>query len=159
MSTSKSHRRHDISDQVWAKLAPLLPGRKGAWGRPAKDNRRFINAVFWIVRTGAPWRDLPPDYGDWKNIHRRFSRWREKGRWENILEALVDEPDFPWLIIDATHIKVHPHGAGAQGGNQAMGRRKGGSIPNYIWPWMRMVCRSEQLSRQVPWQIVEKLQP
>ena len=59
----KAYKRHDISDKVWEKISPNLPGRKGAWGRVAKDNRRFINAVFWILRTGAPWRDLPPSYG------------------------------------------------------------------------------------------------
>ena len=54
---------HDISDEFWQKLEPLLPGRKGSWGGKAQDNRRFINAVFWILRTGAPWRDLPASYG------------------------------------------------------------------------------------------------
>ncbi len=63
MSTP-ARRRHDISDRVWNLLEPHLPGRKGASGRVAEDNRRFINAVFWILRTGAPWRDLHPDYGD-----------------------------------------------------------------------------------------------
>lgn len=66
--TIPAHRRHDISDHVCAILENSLPGRKGQWGREAKDNRQFINAVFWILRTGSPWRDLPPDYGDWK-IH------------------------------------------------------------------------------------------
>jgi hypothetical protein len=73
------------------------------------------------------------------------------------LEQLVDEPDFAWLLIDASHIKVHPHAAGAKGGKQDMSRTKGGSIPNYIWPWMRMVCRSESLLRRVPQRIVPKL--
>jgi transposase len=108
-----------------------LPGRKGAWGGKAKDNRLFINAVFWILRTGAPWRDLPPDYGDWKNTHRRFCRWRDKGVWEALLEKLVTEPDFEWLMIDAGHIKVHPHAAGAKGGNRDMGVTKGGSTARY----------------------------
>jgi transposase len=152
-----AHRRHDISDEVWAVLEPHLPGRPGTWGGRAKDNRQFINAVFWILRTGAPWRDLPPDYGDWKNTHRRFCRWRDAGSWEALLEKLVDEPDFEWLMIDASYLKVHPHAAGAPGGNQAMSRTKGGSTRNYIWPWMRMVCRSECLLRQVPQQIVHRL--
>jgi transposase len=108
-----AHRRHDISDEVWTLLEPHLPGRKGAWGGRAKDNKRFINAVFWILRTGAPWRDLPPDYGDWKNTHRRFCRWRDAGTWEALLEKLVDDPDFQWLMIDASYLKVHPHAAGA----------------------------------------------
>ena len=67
-----AHRRHDMTDAVWERLRPLLPGGEGKQGRPAHDNRRFIDAVCWILRTGAPWRDLPPDYGDWKNTHRRF---------------------------------------------------------------------------------------
>ncbi len=87
-------------------------------GGVAQDNRRFINAVFWIIRTRAPWRDLPPDYGNWGNVHRRFICWRNKGVWELLLEKVVDDPDYEWLMIDATHIKVHPHAAGAQVGNQ-----------------------------------------
>jgi transposase len=152
-----THRRHDIPDAAWAILEPHLPGKKGDWGGIAKDNRSFINAVFWILRTGAPWRDLPPDYGDWKNTHRRFCRWRDSGVWEALLEHLISEPDFEWLMIDATHIKVHPHAAGAVGGNQEMSRSKGGSTQRYIWPWMRMVCRSEFLSQMVPPLIVQKL--
>ena len=113
------------------------------------------NGVFWILRTGAPWRDLPETYGNWKNVHRRFCRWRDKGIWERILEALVDDTDFEWLMIDASHVKVHPDAAGAQGGNQAMGRTKGGSTPRYIWPWMRMVCRCDSLSLLVPLRIAQ----
>lgn len=154
-----AYERHDISDAAWALLESHLPGRSGIWGGIAKDNRQFLNGVFWILRTGAPWRDLPPSYGDWKNTHRRFCRWRDKGIWENLLEILIDEPDYEWLMIDASHIKVHPHAAGARGGNQMMGLTKGGSIRRFIWPWMRMVCRSERLLQQVPWQIVRRLEP
>ena len=118
-----AHRRHDISDRVWRLLEPRLPGRAGSWGGVAQDNRRFINAIFRVLRTGAPWRDLPPDCGDWKNTHRRFCRWRDKGLWGALPERLVDEPDCKWLMIDASHLKLHPH---ASGGNQAMGRAKGG---------------------------------
>lgn len=155
----RSIHRHDISDKVWSILGPLLPGQKGGWGCVAKDNRLFINAVFWILRTGSPWRDLPSSYGDWKNTHRRFSRWRDKGIWEGILDQLTNNPDFDWLMIDSTYIKVHMHGTGSRGGNQSMDRTKGGLIRNYIWPWMRLVCRSELLLRQVPQLIVEKLRP
>ena len=153
MSTP-AHRRHDISDHVWRLFEPHLPGREGLWGGRAKDNRQCINAVFWILRTGAPWRDLPSDYEDWKNTHRRLCRWRDRGIWEALLEKLVSDPDFEWLMIDASHIKVHPHASGAKGGNKDMGR---GSIRNYIWPWMHMVCRSEFLLQQVPQQIALKL--
>ena len=80
-SMTAAHRRHDMIDVVWERLRPHLPGGEGKRGRPAHDNRRFIDAVCWILRTGAPWRDLPPDYGDWKNTHRRFCRWRDRGVW------------------------------------------------------------------------------
>jgi transposase len=152
-----AYERHDISDEAWAILEPILPGRAGVWGGIAEDNRRFINAVFWILRTGAPWRDLPLSYGDWKNTHRRFCRWRDKGICEGLLEKLIDDPDYEWLMIDASHIKVHPHAAGAKGGNQDMGLTKGGSIQRYIWPWMRMVCRSAPLLQRVPLQIAQRL--
>lgn len=152
-----SFRRHDISDRLWELIAPHLPGQKGMWGGIAKDNRKFINAVMWVLRTGAPWRDLPPVYGDWNNTHRRFSRWRDKGIWEKLLEELIDEPDYEWLMIDAAHVKVHLHAAGAEGGNQEMSRTKGGLIRSFIWPWMRMVCRSELLLQKVPQQIASKL--
>ena len=149
--------RHDISDAVWEKLEPHLPGQKGQWGGIAKDNRTFINAVFWILRTGAPWRDLPPSYGKWGTVHQRFRRWRDNRTWEKLLEVFVDEPDYEWLMIDASHCKVHPHAAGARGGNQAMGRTKGGSTQRYTLPWIRMVCRSEYLLQRAQELIAKKL--
>jgi len=137
------HKRHDISDEVWKLLRPLLPGEAGSWGGIAKDNRNFINAVFWILRTGAPWRDLPPDYGNWNTAFRRFSRWSNKGIWDKIREGLIKEPDFEWLMIDGTHIKVHPHAAGAKGGNQDMERSKGGSTRKSTLQWILTVCQSK----------------
>lgn len=151
-----AYRRHDITDATWALLEPHLPGRSGQWGGVGRDNRQFLNAVIWILRTGAPWRDLPPSYGDWKNTHRRFCRWRDSGAWEALLAQLIDHPDYEWLMIDASHIKVHPHAAGAVGGNEAMGLTKGGSTARYIWPWMRMVCRSESLLQTVPRRIAHR---
>ena len=152
-----AHRRHDISDRVWDKIKDKLPGGAGKVGRRASDNRLFINAVLWILRTGAPWRDLPPDYGDWKNTHRRFCRWRDQGVWESLLLGVMDDADYEWLMIDATHVKVHQHAAGAVGGNQAMGRTKGGSTARFTWPWMRMVCRSDLLLQRLPELIAQKL--
>ena len=142
-----AYHRHDISDRVWELLEPHLPGREGTRGVTARDNRCFLNAVFWILRTGAPWRDLPPDYGDWKNTHRRFCRWRDAGVWERLLEILISEPDFEWLMIDASHIKVHPHAAGAHGGNQDMGRTKGAQLKDTsgrgcAWYAGQNVCHS-----------------
>ncbi len=151
------HHRHDMSDELWGRIEDKLPGSKNKRGRPSEDNRKFINAVFWILRTGAPWRDLPENYGDWKNTHRRFCRWRDRGVWEYILEIVSEEPDREWIMVDATFIKCHVHATGARGGNQEMSVSKGGSTVRYIWPWMRMVCRSEQLLQTVPRQIVRNL--
>jgi len=144
------YHRHDITEEVWTALSPHLPGQRGQWGGIAKDNRTFINAVFWVLRTGAPWRDLPPDYGKWGTVHQRFRRWRDSGIWEKLLELLIDNEDFVWLMIDASHCKVHPDASGAIGGNQDMGLTKGGLTQKYIWPWMRLVVRSECLSLRVP---------
>ena len=87
-----SYHRRDISDKAWALIEPYTIGNKGTWGGNAKDTRLFINAVFWILRTGAPWCDLPPDYCNWNTVQRRFCRWRDKGIGETILEAIVDGP-------------------------------------------------------------------
>ena len=129
-----AYQRHDISDAIWSKLAPLFPGKQGRGGRPSNNDRKFINGVFWILRTGAPWRDLPPYYGNWNSVAKRFRRWVLQGAWEKFLEVLIDDDDFEWLIIDASHVKIHPHACGAVGGNQDMGRTKGGSIPKYTLP-------------------------
>ena len=124
-TANAAYRRQDITDRAWETIAPHLPGGPGKVGRPAEDNRRFSNGVFWILRTGAPWRDLPPDYRHWNTTHRRFTRWQEDGHWARLLSEVSDDPDLEWLMIDASHVKVHQHGAGARGGNQAAGRTKG----------------------------------
>jgi transposase len=104
--------RHAISDDDWARIKDLLPGRSGGHGKVAKDNRRFINAILWIGKTGAPWRDLPERLGHWNSTWRRFDRWARKGVWERVFEALQD-PDLEWLILDSTIIRAHPCAAGA----------------------------------------------
>ena len=150
------YHRHDISDEIWAVLEPLMIGKPGQWGGVARDNRRFINAVFWVLRTGAPWRALPPDYGKWGSVHQRFRRWRDSGQWESILEALIDNEDYVWMMTDSSCAKVHPHAAG---GNQDMGRTKGGQQPKYILPWMKLVIRSELLSQRVSLRIAQLRNP
>ena len=80
--------------------------------------------------------------------HIADSAGQNNGVWEKLLGILIDEPNFEWLMIDASYIKVHQGRTGTKGGNQDMERTKGSSIQRYIWPWMRMVCRSEWLSRQ-----------
>jgi transposase len=106
-------RRHAISDESWERIKDLLPGKKGDPGVTAKDNRLFIDAVLWIAKTGAPWRDLPERFGNFNSVWRRFDRWARKGRWEKISQHFQDE-DLEWLILDSTVIRAHPHAAGAK---------------------------------------------
>ena len=104
-------RRYEISDQQWLKIAELLPGKIGDVGRSAIDNRLFINAVLWIARSGAPWRDLPERFGPWNSVYRRFRRWAKASVWQHVFEAL-QEPDLDWLMIDSTVVRAHQHAAG-----------------------------------------------
>jgi transposase len=154
---AESFNRYDISDELWDLIAPHTIGNKGTWGGNAKDTRLFINAVFWILRTGAPWRDLPSSYGDWNNVNRRFCRWRDKGIWENIFLAIIGEDECEWLIIDASFVKAHHHAHGAKGGSQDIARSKGGRLPKYILPWTRLVVHNELLSHRVQSMIAQKL--
>ncbi len=99
--------RHTISGADWDRVRGLLPTRG-----PKADNRRFVNAVLWIARTGAPWRDLPTRLGKWNSVWRRFRRWAEVGVWGRVLAALRD-PDVTTLILDSTVVRAHAHAAGA----------------------------------------------
>lgn len=123
--TGADHHRDDLDDRVWARLEPRLPGRVGEWGGIAEDNRRFVNAVLWILRTGSPWRDLPPDFGGWKNTHRRFCRLRDRGVWEQLLEVLIDEPGFEWLMV-GTGPAGHRDGGGTTGSGEGLAERRCG---------------------------------
>ena len=108
--------RDILSDAQWARIAPLLPGKPGDPGRSGADNRLFFEAVLWMARTGAPWRDLHARFGRWNSVFRRFRRWAQKGVFESLFNALSDDPDFEYVMIDGTIVRVHQHGAGARGG-------------------------------------------
>jgi transposase len=107
------HPRHAIVDEAWDRIKDLLPGQPGQRGVTAKDNRLFIDAVLWIAKTGAPWRDLPERFGNWNSTWRRFDRWARNGVWQKVFDVLQD-PDLEWLILDSTIIRAHPHAAGAK---------------------------------------------
>jgi transposase len=104
--------RHAISDADWDRIKHMLPGQPGQHGGVAKDNRLFVDAVLWIGKTGAPWRDLPERFGDWNTVWKRFDRWAKKGIWQDVFEALQD-PDLEWLIMDSTIVRAHQHAAGS----------------------------------------------
>ena len=114
--------RGDLADREWERLLPLLPPQKPRTGRPAKDHRTVISAILWVLRTGAPWRDLPRAYGPWQTIYSRFCRWQKAGIWQEILRALQQRSDaegkVDWEMhyVDSTTVRAHQHAAGAKGG-------------------------------------------
>ena len=105
-----------LMDEQWERVAPLLPGKAGDPGRTGSDNRLFLEAVLWMVRTGAPWRDLPEAFGSWNSVFRRFRRWAQAGIIERLFQSLSGDPDFEYALIDGTIIRVHQHGTGTKGG-------------------------------------------
>ena len=105
-----------LKDEQWERIAPLLPGKAGDPGRSGSDNRLFLEAVLWMVRTGAPWRDLPEAFGSWNSVFRRFRRWAQASVFEHVFRALSGDPDFEYALIDGAIIRVHQHGTGAKGG-------------------------------------------
>jgi len=105
-----------LTDAQWQRIALLLPGKKGDPGRSGDDNRRSLEGILWIVRTGAPWRDLPDDFGKWFTVWKRFRRWALNGVFEKVFKALSGEPDMEYALVDGTIVKVHRHGTGAKGG-------------------------------------------
>ena len=105
-----------LSDEQWGKISGLIIGRPDQRGSTGRDNRMFVEGVLWIVRTGSPWRDLPEVFGEWNSVFRRFSRWSAKGVWQRIFDALSDDPDFEYLIVDSKIVRAHQHASGAKGG-------------------------------------------
>jgi transposase len=128
--------RHAITDEQWALIEGLLPTR----GRRAK-NRLFVDAVLWMAKTGAPWRDLPERFGPWNSVFRRFSRWSKSGIWSRVAQALGGEPDLDKLILDSTIVRAHVHAAGAK--KTAVDRR------NKLWGDRAVVSAASCMSRSM----------
>src|SRR5512139_191540 len=101
-----------LSDRQWKRIAPHLRGKAADRGVTASNNRLFVEAVLWIARTSSPWRDLPPVFGNWNSTFRRFSRWSEGGVWESLFNALADDPDFEYGIVDSTIVLVQQQASG-----------------------------------------------
>ena len=106
--------RKMLRDDQWERIEQLLPGKASDPGRTAKDNRRFVESALWIMRTGSPWRDLPLELGHWHRTYIRFARWRERGVWERMAQALRGDADLECLFLDSTIVRAHQHSAGAK---------------------------------------------
>src|SRR3954464_8348631 len=111
--------RFVLTDAQWAKMEPHCRGKKSDPGRSGADNRRFVEAVLWIARTGSPWRDLPDAFGRWNTVFKRYRDWVKADVFKRLFDAASDEPDMEYAMVDATIVKVHRHGQGAKGGLRA----------------------------------------
>ncbi len=123
-----------MTDAQWARIAPLLPPQRPRTGRPARDHRTLLSAILWVLRTGAPWRDLPERFGPWATAWGRFRRWTAAGLWARVLAVLQRDADAAGRLdwgthyVDGTVVRAHQHAAGAVGGqeHEALGRSRGG---------------------------------
>ena len=116
-------KRYELTAEQWRRIEHLLPGKASDPGRTGADNRRFVNSVLWVLRSGAHWHDLPPRYGKWKSAHKRFMRWAKAGVWERVFEHLIDDPDNDYVSIDSTLVRAHQQAATGKGGGQKGGTR------------------------------------
>ena len=109
-------KRYELSTAQWEQIRVLLPGKASDPGQTGSDNRLFVNGCLWVLRSGAHWCDLPERYGNWKTVHRRFSRWCHAGVWERLFTALTADRDNAYLMIDSIIVRAHQHAATGKGG-------------------------------------------
>jgi transposase len=101
--------RYELTDHEWTAIKPMLPNKPR--GVPRVNDRRVLNGIFWVLRSGAPWRDLPNDFGPYTTCYNRFVRWRRAGVWGRIMDALATAHDASVQMIDTSIVRVHQHGA------------------------------------------------
>lgn len=106
--------RKILRNDQWDRVKQMLPGKSGDPGRTGEDNRLFLEAVLWIARSGAPWRDLPAEFGAWNSVYQRFARWSNNKVWQRVFAELAKDADFEEVFLDSTIVRAHQHAAGAQ---------------------------------------------
>ena len=117
--------RYELTDNEWSAIKPMLPNKPR--GVPRVNDRRVLNGIFWVLRSGAPWRDLPVDFGPYTTCYNRFVRWRRAGVWAKLMSALAGAHDAAVQMIDTSIVRVHQHGACiTRNRRQLMGRSRGG---------------------------------
>ena len=121
-------KRYALRDDQWERIKESLPGCEGHVGVTARDNRVFARAVLYRYRADIPWSDLPARFGDFRVVHLRHSRWSRTGVWQRIFEALAQDADNEYCMIDSTIVKAHQHSAGAKKGGLINARRSGAAV-------------------------------
>ena len=138
--------RYELSDYEWIAIKPMLPNKPRGVRRV--NDRRVLNGIFWVLRSGAPWRDLPENYGPGTTCYNRFVRWRRAGVWDQIMDALAAGHDAAVQMIDTSVVRVHQHGACiADNNHQGIGRSRGGLTSKIHAVVDPMACRSISRSR------------
>lgn len=134
--------RYDLTDFEWSVIEPLLPTKQR--GVKPKKNRRVLNGIFWVLRTGAPWRDMPERYGPYTTAYNRFNRWRKAGIWDRLMNAIVKAHDGNVQMIDSSTVRVHQHASGVEKKVEivVLGEVEAGSPPKSMRASMRKVARS-----------------
>jgi transposase len=122
---SRTSTIDELRDDQWERLKDFFPGGSKGKRGPRSNNRRFLNALLWIARSGGRWRDLPERFGKYQTVKRRYYRWIERGILDAIFETLAGDADMEWLMIDSTTVRAHQHAAGAR-------KIKGGRMPR-VW--------------------------
>lgn len=150
-------KRHELTDEQWALVDPLIPRKAARTGRPRKDRRLILNGILWILHTGAPWRDLPERFGSCKTVHRYFSDWRGFGVFANIIEALqikLDERglvDWELWCVDGANVRAARAAAGAE-------KKVSSGIPTSR-PTTRWAAAEAGLDRSSTWLLTAKALP
>ena len=111
-------KRYELTSTQWSRICNQLPGKPGDRGRCGADNRLFVNAVLWVLRSGAHWHDLPERYGKYKTAHKRFTRWAKAGVWEKVFAHLIADPDNDYIMLDSTLVRAHQQAATGKGGTR-----------------------------------------
>ena len=144
--------RIGVTEKEWAIIGPLLPAERGRWARPAQDNRRFLEGMLWIARTGSQWRQLPDEYGKWNSVFRRFRRWTELGVFDALVESLSElvERERSADMVDTTIVRAHHCAVGLKRGlriKKPSAARAAASPPKSMPVAMAKVGRSASSSR------------
>ena len=108
--------QYELSSTQWQRMEDFMPGREGHVGVTGRDDRGFVNGVLWVLRSGAQWKDLPAEYGNWKNVHQRFTRWARSGIRERLFQVLLDDTDNRYVMIDSTIVRAHQQAVAGTGG-------------------------------------------
>lgn len=116
--------RYELTDHEWAAIKSMLPNKPRGVARV--NDHRVLNGIFWVLRSGAPWRDLPDSFGPYTTCYNRFVRWRRAGVWGKIMNALARDRDAAVQMIDTSIVRVHQHACITRNRRQSMGRSRGG---------------------------------